>query len=59
MPRYSATIRFDAESFEDARAFARGLRDTARRYERHEWNDANAKLLKLRDPQAETAATQS
>lgn len=49
--RYKATIAFDADTFDQARRLARGFRYTLRGDQ--EYCEANAKLLKLRDPRAE------
>lgn len=54
MPRFQAVIPFDAEDLGDAKSFARSVRRHVRdSYPLGaEWNERNARLLKVRDPEA-------
>lgn len=49
--RYKATFAFDADSFDQARRTAREFRSYLS--DSFGYREANAKLLKLRDPRAE------
>jgi hypothetical protein len=53
MPRFTAVFPFDAQGIEDARLYARDLRRTVRRRLGAEWDDNDARLMRVQDGDAD------
>jgi hypothetical protein len=55
--RYTAVVRFDGDSLDDAKSFARGIRRSSRNRNRHEWERRDARLLRVKAPEGYGNAT--